>query len=152
MYFFVDQTSKKKKKKVNLHSAILLKHVFDEVVAKYIIFKFHFRVISYNIFIITKKNCHDNNYVVVFFFFFFAYIRTWTKEKMLSLLKWTQGEDKGTYTVGIPIEWIKRFNIDDFRNEKYDPQKEFAVEWRDQKKEPCGGWNCFLAQVIHVSG
>lgn len=74
-----------------------------------------------------------------------------SKEKMLSLLKWTQGEDKGQYTVGIKTEWIKYFNDDDFKNEKYDPDKEFAVEWHDSKKMPLGGWKCYMAQVMHIS-
>lgn len=75
-----------------------------------------------------------------------------SKGKMLSLLKWTQGEDKGLYTIGIKTEWIKNFNDDDFKNEKYDPDKKFAVEWRDSKKMPLGGWKCYMAQVIHISG
>ncbi|KAF7995298.1 hypothetical protein HCN44_005958 [Aphidius gifuensis] len=70
---------------------------------------------------------------------------------MLSLLKWTHGKDKGSYTVGINTDWIRRFNIEYFKDEKYDPNMEFAVEWHDTKKPPLGGWTCYMAKVIYIS-
>lgn len=77
---------------------------------------------------------------------------TTSSKTTFALVKWVEGEDEGMYTTGMNINHIKDFNIDDLKNDKIPPTKPFAVEWRETKKEPLGGWPCFMAQVIHVSG
>lgn len=68
---------------------------------------------------------------------------------MWALVKWL--EDK-TYTVGIDINHIKNFNYEKFINENEDPCKVYVVEWHDAVKEPLGGWLCYNALIIAVSG
>lgn len=55
------------------------------------------------------------------------------------------------FTVRIAIECIQNIKLDDFLDGKYNANKEFAVECRDTKTEPLGGWTCYMAQVIHIS-
>lgn len=73
-------------------------------------------------------------------------------KKYLALVKWTSGKDTGKYTVGIDVTHIKQFNVPDFQNAKFDPKKIWTVEWHDVKNEPLGGWVCYPAMVIQVSG
>lgn len=35
-------------------------------------------------------------------------------KKLFALVKWVGGEDDRNYTVGVPIEWIKSFNYDEY--------------------------------------
>ncbi|XP_044582144.1 uncharacterized protein LOC123263417 [Cotesia glomerata] len=73
-------------------------------------------------------------------------------KKMFALVKWIGGDDDKKYTVGIDVEHIKNFDYDKFNSDDEDPDKIYVVEWHESKKEPLGGWICFSAQIIAVSG
>lgn len=73
-------------------------------------------------------------------------------KKYFALVKWIGGEDDKKYTPGIDINHIKNFNYEQFINDDEDPDKIYVVEWHDSVKEPLGGWTCYSAQVIAVSG
>ncbi|KAF7988909.1 hypothetical protein HCN44_007219 [Aphidius gifuensis] len=61
-------------------------------------------------------------------------------EDKFALIKWTKGDDAGSYTVGININHIKNFDLKKFNDDIYEVDKTFAIEWHDTKKEPLGGW------------
>lgn len=71
---------------------------------------------------------------------------------MFALVKWIGGDDDNKYTVGIDVEHIKNFDYDKFNSDDEDHDKIYVVEWHESKKEPLGGWICFSAQIIAVSG
>lgn len=73
------------------------------------------------------------------------------KKTYYALVRWTEGDENGTYTVGVNTKLIKEFSIDNFLNEKIDSEKELAVKWRETKKKPLGGWNCFMATIVYIS-
>ncbi|KAH0549687.1 hypothetical protein KQX54_012501 [Cotesia glomerata] len=70
---------------------------------------------------------------------------------MWALIKWVGGEDDKKMTAGININHIKNFNCEQFLNDDLDPDKVYVIEWRDTKKMPLGGWNCYLGKVLAVS-
>ncbi|KAF7996078.1 hypothetical protein HCN44_009916 [Aphidius gifuensis] len=66
-------------------------------------------------------------------------------EKLYALVKWTNGEDIGKFTVGINVNHIKQFNVKEFKNGKTNPGKIWTIEWHATKDKPLGGWNCYPA-------
>ena len=36
-------------------------------------------------------------------------------KKLLALVKWVGGDDDRKYTVGVPVEWIKSFNYEEYQ-------------------------------------
>lgn len=42
--------------------------------------------------------------------------------------------------------------MQNFKNDLDEPDKIYVVERRDSKEEPLGGWKCFNAMIIAVSG
>lgn len=69
---------------------------------------------------------------------------------LLALVKWIGGADDKKYTSGIPVEWIKGFDYDDFRSSNFDPTLSYVIEWHEGK-EPRGGWPVYDGYVIEVS-
>lgn len=53
--------------------------------------------------------------------------------------------------MNVNVNHIKNFNVEDFLNEKVLPTQPSAIEWRESKKEPLGGWPCFMGQVVNIS-
>lgn len=74
------------------------------------------------------------------------------EKEMLAIVKWTQGKDAGSYTVGIQANYIKDFDCVAFENDDYDDHQTFPVEWHNTTKMPLGGWEVFEAEVIAVAG
>ncbi len=64
-----------------------------------------------------------------------------------ALVKWLSGENEGTYTHNVPMEWIRDF----------DPVKDvcfeesYIVEWR-RPPMPRAGWDVYDCEVLEVSG
>ncbi|KAF7993725.1 hypothetical protein HCN44_010320 [Aphidius gifuensis] len=73
------------------------------------------------------------------------------EKEMFAIVQWTQGKDKGRYTVGYPISYIKNFNYELYENDEYELDQPFPVEWHEPGKKPVGGWEVFEAIVIQVS-
>ena len=73
-------------------------------------------------------------------------------KKYLALVKWIGGVDDKKYTSGVPVEFIKNFNLDSYFNDDFDPSESYVVEWRESSKVPKGGWKCYDCHVIAVSG
>lgn len=71
---------------------------------------------------------------------------------LYALIKWISGEDKGTYSPDIPIDWIKNFDYKQYLNSKDESPQVYAIEWRNSKKPPRGGWLFYNGLVIQVSG
>lgn len=72
---------------------------------------------------------------------------------MLALVKWLSGKDKGKFTAGVPVDWLRDFDKATWlSNKEKDEEESYICEWRDAKKEPAGGWDVHDAQVIEVSG
>ncbi|KAH0561184.1 hypothetical protein KQX54_014174 [Cotesia glomerata] len=69
-------------------------------------------------------------------------------DELLALVKWIGGKDDGQFTVGIPVMWIKDFDLNVFDPESEDSDTSYVVEWRVGKKKP---WLYFDAQVIVIS-
>lgn len=69
---------------------------------------------------------------------------------MYALVRWIGGEDDKNYTPGIPIDWIKGFNVNDLKSKGFDESASYVVEWHTSKKPP-GGWLVYDAYVIEVS-
>ena len=51
------------------------------------------------------------------------------------------GQDYKNSTSVVPIEWIKRFNLEDFKFPSFDLSECHVIEWRKAKKEPTGEWH-----------
>lgn len=73
-------------------------------------------------------------------------------KKLYALVKFVSGDDAKKYSVGIPVEMIKDFDVDVFLAGDYDASEVFCVEWREKKKKPKQGWPLYDVNVIHVSG
>lgn len=73
-------------------------------------------------------------------------------KKYFALTKWIGGSDDKKYTVGVPVDWIINFDIDEYQKDNHDPAESYVVEWRDTPKPPKGGWKCYDCHVILVSG
>ena len=54
-------------------------------------------------------------------------------------------------TAGINVKHIKEFDYQQFLREDVLPDKVYVIEWRDTKKMPLGGWNCYHGMVLAVS-
>lgn len=70
----------------------------------------------------------------------------------MAFVKWVGDGDDKTYTCGINVDHIKNFNYEKFQSDEEDPDKIYVVEWHDSPKEPLGGWFCYNAKIIAVSG
>ena len=67
-------------------------------------------------------------------------------------MKWSSGQDKGKYTPGVPIEWLRDFEKSEWVQLKQKGEAEsYLCEWREGKNEPAGGWPVYDAEVIEVS-
>ncbi|KAF7994321.1 hypothetical protein HCN44_003411 [Aphidius gifuensis] len=49
------------------------------------------------------------------------------------------------------VNCIKKFDYKKFKNDEYDPEQTFAIEWRDSVRKPLGGWLLYEAIIIAVS-
>lgn len=73
-------------------------------------------------------------------------------KKAKALVKWiTNDEDNGTYTVNVPVTWIKDFVYTDWLETRHDADLSEVVEWREGTKPPMG-YPCYDAKVIMISG
>lgn len=70
--------------------------------------------------------------------------------ELFAIVQWLNDEDKGTYTVGVPTEWIMQFDYKEYCMKGCDADESYVVEWR-QGKKPAGGWLCYDAVVTDVS-
>ncbi|XP_011872506.1 PREDICTED: uncharacterized protein LOC105564612, partial [Vollenhovia emeryi] len=70
-------------------------------------------------------------------------------KQQYALIKWIEDD---TYTLGVPIDWIKYFEYDTFISGNYDLSRSVPIEWRNTRKEPHGGWPCYDGLIIAVSG
>ncbi|CAG5093174.1 Protein of unknown function, partial [Cotesia congregata] len=70
--------------------------------------------------------------------------------ELFAIVKWLNDEDKGTYTVGVPTQWIIQFDYQEYCMNSCDADESYVVEWR-QGKKPAGGWLCYDAVVTDVS-
>lgn len=73
------------------------------------------------------------------------------KPKLLCTVKWVSGADKGKYTVGMLVDWILNFNLEEWRSENRDPEVSYIIEWRKPPKKPAKGWICYDGLIIDVS-
>lgn len=72
-------------------------------------------------------------------------------KQLFALIKWCGGEDNETFTAGIPLDWIRGFDYKDYINHGPYLDKIFAIEWRDGRKKPIGGWHCYDGFVVKIS-
>lgn len=79
-----------------------------------------------------------------------SYATSNMSSELLSLLKWIGGSDAGKYTVGIPVSWIKNFDVNEWEQGS-DDDETYVIEWRNTIKEPPGGWKCYDAIVVDIS-
>ncbi|KAH0553355.1 hypothetical protein KQX54_001752 [Cotesia glomerata] len=70
--------------------------------------------------------------------------------ELFALAKWITKEEAGTYTVGVPTDWIKNFSYEEFKKDSYDPDMTYVIEWRKGKKSPAG-WPVYDGLVTEVS-
>lgn len=72
------------------------------------------------------------------------------KKQIYALVKWIEDDTSGY--IGIPVEWIKYFDLNKFISGEYDKERSISIECREKnKKEPSGGWPCYDGLIIDVS-
>lgn len=69
-----------------------------------------------------------------------------SESRVYALVRWTIGEDAGKYSSDVSTEKIKDFSVQDFKDNIYDPEEEFAIKWPDKEV------TFHMAQIIDVSG
>lgn len=69
--------------------------------------------------------------------------------KKFALIKWLTGDEQGTFTPGVPLDWIVRFEEKKYLTEPAGTT--YVVEWRSGRK-PKGGWNCYDVVIVAISG
>lgn len=55
------------------------------------------------------------------------------------LVRWCGGSYDKTYTTDIPIEWIRGFSYEAYKEDDFDFQEVYTIEWRDTTKCPREG-------------
>ncbi|KAH0546535.1 uncharacterized protein LOC123273769 [Cotesia glomerata] len=71
-------------------------------------------------------------------------------KKIFALVQWVGGKFDKTYTPGIPIEWIRDFDVKNFS--PLEDEETYLIEWRHNKPiRPKNGWKIFDARVLKIS-
>lgn len=73
-------------------------------------------------------------------------------KKLFALVKWCGTEDDGKFTSGVPLDWVKTFDYQRYKEEGLDITELQAIEWREGRKRPVGGWPVYDGFVVQVSG
>lgn len=73
-------------------------------------------------------------------------------KQLLALLQWIGGTYNQTFTPGVPIDWIKDFNLEEWKIDRHDPDLSYVIEWKEKKKPKSGGWPCYDARIVAISG
>ncbi|XP_066600966.1 uncharacterized protein [Prorops nasuta] len=72
-------------------------------------------------------------------------------KKLFALVKWTEGTAKNTYSTDVPVEWIRNFDFCKYNSDYKCKKIPYAIEWRNGRKRPKGGWNLFDGLIIQIS-